>query len=153
MAVFNFQTQQLEFALKDPFAFRTSTEAGNAVRRSIIDPQYNNWADRVGLVYRLTKITVIRAGHGWYWNNVNNNQLTQSMSLFYPFVYNPQQNRIELTTDARRSSTATCIPAGRREPICLPARRSRSSRSRRISSGRTPANGTSISSKALLPIW
>jgi hypothetical protein len=91
MAVFNFQTQQLEYALKDPFAFRTSTEAGNAVRRSIIDPQYNNWADRVGLVYRLTKSTVIRAGHGWYWNNVNNNQLTQSMSLFYPFVYNPQR--------------------------------------------------------------
>jgi hypothetical protein len=91
MAVFNFQTQQLEFALKDPFAFRTSTEPGDAVRRSIIEPQFNNWADRIGLVYRLTPKTVIRAGHGWYWNNVNNNQLTQSMSLFYPFVHNPQQ--------------------------------------------------------------
>lgn len=91
MAVFNFDTRQLEFALKDPFAFRTSTEPGDTVRRSIINPQYNNWADRIGLVYRLTSNTVIRAGHGWYWNNVNNNQLTQSMSLFYPFVFNPQQ--------------------------------------------------------------
>lgn len=90
MAVFNFQTQQLEYALRDPFNFRNSTEPGDAVRRSIIDPQYNNWADRIGLVYRLFSKTVIRAGHGWYWNNVNNNQLTQSMSLFYPFVYNPQ---------------------------------------------------------------
>jgi hypothetical protein len=91
MAVFNFSTQQIEYALKDPFSFRTSTEAGGAVRRSIIDPQYNNWADRIGLVYRLTGRTVIRAGHGVYWNNVNNNQLTQSMSLYYPMVYNPQE--------------------------------------------------------------
>ncbi|MEX2261651.1 MAG: TonB-dependent receptor [Bryobacteraceae bacterium] len=91
MAAFNFASQQLEFALRDPFSFRSSTEPGDAVRRSIIEPQYNNWADRVGLVYRLTNSTVIRAGHGWYWNNVNNNQLTQSMSLFYPFVHNPQR--------------------------------------------------------------
>lgn len=91
MAVFNFQTQKLEYALKDPFAFRTSKELGDIVPRSIINPQYNNWADRIGLVYRMTKSTVIRMGHGLYWNNVNNNQLTQSMSLFYPFVYAPQQ--------------------------------------------------------------
>lgn len=91
MAVFNFDTRQIEFVLRDPFSFRTSTEPGNAVRRSIINPQYNNWADRVGFVYRLNDKTVIRGGHGYYWNNVNNNQLTQSMSLFYPFVWNPQQ--------------------------------------------------------------
>ncbi|MBM3737593.1 MAG: TonB-dependent receptor [Acidobacteria bacterium] len=91
MAVFNFQSRQLEYALKDPFAFRTSTEAGGNVSRSIINKQLNNWADRIGLVYRFDEKTVIRMGHGYYWNNVNNNQLTQSMSLFYPFVWNPQQ--------------------------------------------------------------
>jgi len=106
MAVFNFQTQQLEFALKDPFNFRTSTETGDTVRRSIIEPQYNNWADRIGIVYRLTKNTVIRAGHGFYWNNVNNNQLTQSMSLFYPFVYNPQQ------TESNSQLTPTMFNSG-----------------------------------------
>lgn len=91
MAVFNFQKAELEYVLKDPFAFRTSTEPGNVVRRSIINPQYNNWADRIGLVYRLTDRTVVRVAHGWYWNNVNNNQLTQSMSLHFPFVWNPQR--------------------------------------------------------------
>lgn len=91
MGVFNFATQQIDYVLKDPFSFRTSTEAGNAVSPGIINPQYNNWADRIGLVYRISNRTVIRAGHGLYWNNVNNNQLTQSMSLFYPFVYNPSK--------------------------------------------------------------
>jgi len=96
MAVFNFSTQQHEFVLKDPFAFRTSTETGGAVSRGIINPQYNNWADRIGLVYRLTERTVVRAGHGWYWNNVNNNQLTQSMSSHYPFVYSPSRTESNL---------------------------------------------------------
>ncbi|MFN0165140.1 MAG: carboxypeptidase regulatory-like domain-containing protein [Bryobacteraceae bacterium] len=100
MAVFNFQTRQLEYALKDPFAFRTSTELGGAVSRSIINSQYNNWADRIGLVYRVNDKTVVRMGHGYYWNNVNNNQLSQSMSLFYPFVWNPQQTE----------STAQIVP-------------------------------------------
>ena len=90
-AVFNFNTQQVEYVLKDPFAFRTSTTPGDVVSRGIINPQYNNWADRVGVVYRLTDKTVIRTGHGFYWNNVNNNQLTQSESLQYPFVYQPQK--------------------------------------------------------------
>ncbi len=90
MADFNFSTQKVEYVLADPFAFRTSTTPGNTLSRGIINPQYNNWADRIGLVYRLTKNTVVRVGHGLYWNNVNNNQLTQSMSLYYPFVYNPQ---------------------------------------------------------------
>jgi hypothetical protein len=85
--VFNFSTQQIQYVLQDPFAFRTSTQVGSALSRSIIEPQYNNFADRIGVAYRVGSNTVIRAGHGTYWNNVNNNQLTQSMSLYYPFVY------------------------------------------------------------------
>lgn len=114
MAVFNFETQQLEYALRDPFAFRTSSEPGDVVRRSIINPQYNNWADRLGLVYRLFEKTVIRAGHGWYWNNVNNNQLTQSMSLFYPFVYNPQntESNSQLTPSFFNSDLYPARPTG-----------------------------------------
>jgi hypothetical protein len=90
-AVFNFETQQMQYVLQDPFSFRTSTQAGNSVSRGLINPQYNNWADRIGLAYNINDKTVIRAGHGVYWNNVNNNQLTQSMSLKYPFVWNPQE--------------------------------------------------------------
>ncbi len=49
MAVFNFQTQQLEYVLKDPFAFRTSTEAGDVVRRSINRPAIQQLGGPVGL--------------------------------------------------------------------------------------------------------
>lgn len=114
MGVFNFQTQKIEYALKDPFAFRTSTETGDTVRRSIINPQYNNWADRVGLVYRLTAKTVIRAGHGLYWNNVNNNQLTQSMSLMYPFVFQPQatESNSQLVPTMFNTNLYPARPAG-----------------------------------------
>ena len=85
--IFNFSTQQIQYILQDPFAYQTSTQAGSAVPRALINPQYDNFADRVGLAYRVANNLVIRAGHGVYWNNVNNNQLTQSMSLYYPFVY------------------------------------------------------------------
>ena len=104
--------------LKDPFAFRTSTEAGNTVSRGIINPQYNNWADRVGLVYRLTKNTVVRLGHGLYWNNVNNNQLTQSMSLYYPFVYNPQatESSFQLTPTMFNTNLYPARPTGTNLP-------------------------------------
>ena len=85
--IFNFSTQQIEYILQNPFNYQTSTQVGNAVPRALIYPQYDNFADRIGLAYRVMNNTVIRAGHGVYWNNVNNNQLTQSMSLYYPFVY------------------------------------------------------------------
>jgi hypothetical protein len=88
-AIFNFATQQTDFVLKDPFSFRTSTAPGNAVSRSILPPQYNNWADRVGFVYRLTNQTIIRAGHGIYWDNVDNNKEASALERLYPFDYNP----------------------------------------------------------------
>jgi hypothetical protein len=99
--VFNFSTQTVDYVLKNPFSFRTSTEAGNTLSRGVINPQLNNWADRIGLVYRLTNRMVIRMGHGLYWNNVNNNALTRSLGLPYPFVFTPSATE----------STAQLVPA------------------------------------------
>ena len=49
--------------------------AGHGVRPEIVDPDYNNFAPRVGLAYQLNKSTVIRAGGGIYYATDNANEL------------------------------------------------------------------------------
>lgn len=41
-----------------------------------IDPNHNNWAPRLGLAYRLTEKTIIRAGAGIYYNPNQTNSFT-----------------------------------------------------------------------------
>jgi hypothetical protein len=59
------------------FDFSTGTEviAGHGVRPEIVDPDYNNFAPRVGLAYQVNKSTVIRAGGGIYYSTDNANEL------------------------------------------------------------------------------
>jgi hypothetical protein len=49
--------------------------AGQGVRPEIVDPDYNNFAPRIGLAYQATKNTVIRAGGGFYYATDNFNEL------------------------------------------------------------------------------
>ena len=49
--------------------------AGHGVRPEIVDPDYNNFAPRVGLAYQVNKNTVIRAGGGIYYSTDNANEL------------------------------------------------------------------------------
>ena len=49
--------------------------AGHGVRQQIVDPDYNNFAPRVGLAYQLAKNTVFRAGGGIYYATDNANEL------------------------------------------------------------------------------
>jgi hypothetical protein len=49
--------------------------AGHGVRASIVDPDYKNFAPRVGLAYQITKSTVFRAGGGIYYSTDNANEL------------------------------------------------------------------------------
>lgn len=49
--------------------------AGHGVRPEIVDPDYNNFAPRVGLAYQVTKNTVFRAGGGIYYATDNANEL------------------------------------------------------------------------------
>jgi len=59
------------------FDTATGTEviAGQGVRPQIVDPDYNNFAPRVGLAYQVTKNTVFRAGGGIYYATDNANEL------------------------------------------------------------------------------
>ncbi len=59
------------------FDFATAQEviAGHGVRPEIVDPDYNNFAPRVGLAYQVTKNTVLRAGGGIYYATDNANEL------------------------------------------------------------------------------
>ncbi len=59
------------------FDFSTQQEviAGHGVRPEIVDPDYNNFAPRVGLAYQVNKSTVIRAGGGIYYSTDNANEL------------------------------------------------------------------------------
>jgi hypothetical protein len=49
--------------------------AGNGVRPEIVDPDYNNFAPRLGLAYQVNNNTVIRAGAGIYYATDNANEL------------------------------------------------------------------------------
>ncbi len=49
--------------------------AGHGVRPEIVDPDYNNFAPRLGLAYQFTRNTVIRAGAGIYYATDNANEL------------------------------------------------------------------------------
>ena len=49
--------------------------AGHGVRPQIVNPDYNNFAPRVGLAYQFAKNTVFRAGAGIYYATDNANEL------------------------------------------------------------------------------
>jgi len=57
------------------FATGNPVIAGHGVRPEIVDPDYNNFAPRLGLAYQLNKNTVIRAGAGIYYSTDNANEL------------------------------------------------------------------------------
>ena len=49
--------------------------AGHGVRPEIVDPDFNNFAPRLGLAYQINKSTVFRAGGGIYYATDNANEL------------------------------------------------------------------------------
>jgi outer membrane receptor protein involved in Fe transport len=56
----------------------------DAVPAGIVNKDFNNWGPRVGAVYNLTDKTVVRAGFGIYYDNLNLNEL-QFTRLVPPF--------------------------------------------------------------------
>lgn len=49
--------------------------AGHGVRPEIVDPDFNNFAPRLGFAYQVNRNTVIRAGAGIYYSTDNANEL------------------------------------------------------------------------------
>ncbi len=89
------------------FDFATGKEviAGHGVRPEIVDPDYNNFAPRIGLAYQLTKNTVIRAGGGIYYATDNANELQ------FEIVGAPFYSSQTLTATTPRLSVSNLFPA------------------------------------------
>ena len=75
IAVADFQYPgQLLFPLRNPFDPKDQT-LGTAVRRQIIDPDWNNFGPRFGLAYDLGRDTVVRAAFGIFYDVTQANEL------------------------------------------------------------------------------
>lgn len=85
---------QLLFPLRNPYD-PTDKSLGTAVRRQIIDPDWNNFGPRFGLSYDLGHDTVMRAAYGIFYDVTQANELN-----FLGFVP-PFQTVITLTNNPR----------------------------------------------------
>ncbi len=65
---------------------RISTAAEHGFSRSVIKTDWNNFAPRVGLAYRLTNKTVVRTGYGIFMAGTILNPFRNSLSNQFPFV-------------------------------------------------------------------
>jgi len=97
---FNFQTGQIQYALKNPLDYLNSSLCYGAcaplnpgVPRQGYTRSTLNFAPRVGLAYALTPNTVVRGGFGTYYDgNVNNDQLLDIQTGAAPFSIRYQLN-------------------------------------------------------------
>ncbi|MBM3739448.1 MAG: hypothetical protein FJW39_27075 [Acidobacteria bacterium] len=95
IAVADFQSPgRLLFPRANPFD-PNDRRLGNDVRRAIVDPDWNNFGPRFGLVYDLGKESVIRAAYGIFYDVTQANELN-----FLGFVP-PFQSLITLSNNPR----------------------------------------------------
>jgi outer membrane receptor protein involved in Fe transport len=84
--------------------------------RSLIQNDYNDFAPRIGLAYKLGSRTVIRAGYGIYFNSTFVQEL-QDLRKFWPFtiqqVFSPNRGVLDLSiTDPGPSFSNTAAIGG-----------------------------------------
>jgi hypothetical protein len=90
--------------------------AGTSIRRSIVKPDYNNFAPRIGVAWRPTgaffKNTVIRAGAGTYYgtDNFNEEQFKNQGSPFYSSRSNTPSTTTPVSITNPFSNTSTAFP-------------------------------------------
>jgi len=97
---FNFQTGQIQYALKNPLDYLNPSLCYGAcaplnpdVPRQGYTRSTLNFAPRVSLAYTLTPSTVLRAGFGTYYDgNVNNDQFFDIQTGAAPYSIRYQQN-------------------------------------------------------------
>src|SRR6185503_18833199 len=79
------------------------TPANSPVGRSLVQPDKNNFAPRVGLAYQLTPETVVRAGYGRFFMLFERAGSEDQLSLNLPFLVN------NVVSAANANSTANNI--------------------------------------------
>jgi hypothetical protein len=96
-------------------------DAGRQISRTIVDPDKNNWAPRIGLAFRPTGRTVIRSGFGVFFDIQEGNeaQFLRNNSPFF-FVQNYSSDALvpNLQLDNLFPSRAN-LPSGSIQPFTL----------------------------------
>lgn len=69
-------------------------KSGSLYDRALVDPDYNNWAPRVGLAYSINPKTVIRSGYGISYIHFNRMGGENLLGFTGPFVLNVAQNQV-----------------------------------------------------------
>jgi hypothetical protein len=92
----------------------TFSYAGSTIRRSIVKPDENNFAPRLGLAFRpsFLKDTVIRAGAGTYYatDNFNEEQFKNQGSPFYTSRSNTVSSTTPVSITNPFSNSSTAFP-------------------------------------------
>ena len=84
--------------------------------RSLVQNDYNDWAPRVGIAYKLGPKTVVRSGFGVFYNSTFVQEL-QDLRKFWPFtvqqVFSPNRGVLDLSiTDQGPSFSSTAEIGG-----------------------------------------
>ena len=87
----------------DPRTGRTFTPANSSFGRSLVRPDKNNVAPRIGLVYQLTPETLVRAGYGRFYMLFERAGSEDQLALNLPYLVN------NVVTAANNNSTANNI--------------------------------------------
>ena len=72
----------------DPATGLKFTPANSSFGRSLVNPDKNNFAPRVGLAYQLTSKTVVRAGYGRFYMTFERAGSEDQLALNLPFLVN-----------------------------------------------------------------
>jgi len=115
MSAFDLRNGNILFASKNPI----TGEPAN-VRRSITDPDWNNFAPRFGFAYLLTKRTTLRSGYGLFYSS-NFAQEQQGGRGQWPFALS--QNDVNLNVELPNRPLQNLFPVEPRSLIAFSATR------------------------------
>ena len=68
-----------------------SASGSSLFSRALINPDYNNFAPRIGFAYRPLERTVVRGGYGVFYNHTNRQGREGLLGFNFPFIINGNQ--------------------------------------------------------------
>jgi len=72
--------------------------SGSLENRTLVKPDWNNWAPRLGVVYQLNDQTVVRGGYGIFYNSLDRIGSEDQLALNPPGLRNINQTTTSTTT-------------------------------------------------------